>query len=84
VKAIPKANGLLLGGSHASSAAATQQVDDEVQESRFASWHASGNIIQRRKYDGTKMVPVLLFQKVNLSIIMYLIHPDERVVPRAF
>jgi len=42
VIAIPKANGLLLGGSHVSSAAATQQVDDEVQESRFASWHASG------------------------------------------
>jgi hypothetical protein len=31
VKAIPKANGLLLGGSHASSDAATQQVDAKCE-----------------------------------------------------
>jgi len=42
VKALPKANDLLLQGSHASSDAATQQVDDEVRESRFASLHAFG------------------------------------------
>jgi hypothetical protein len=34
-KGSPKANGLLLCALHASSAAATQQVDDDVRESRF-------------------------------------------------